>query len=153
MWCAAERRFYGVHGNSGYLFTFDPQKCQLHLLRRITAAPSQEHGAEDMFSYGYLGFTLAGATIYYLTGGYSGHRPGDTLKGESKGIEDLRLVTFEIDSQRYRDHGRVAFEDGSVPSYCNRYAHLVLDSHTSRADNCVPTQYCRKSRWKRVHIV
>ena len=62
---------YGVHGNSGYLFRFDPRVPRVEVLDRITSLPSQRSGMFDEFSYGYLGFILGpdGNTLYYLTGG------------------------------------------------------------------------------------
>ena len=54
---AVDRLFYGVHGNSGYLFSFDPRE-RVEVLDRITSAPSRRSGMFDQFSYGYLGFTL-----------------------------------------------------------------------------------------------
>jgi hypothetical protein len=55
---AADRLFYGVHGNSGYLFSFDPRAERIEVLDRITSEPSRRIGMFDQFSYGYLGFTL-----------------------------------------------------------------------------------------------
>ena len=49
---------YGVHGNSGYLFRFDPRTERVEVLDRITSEPSHRDGMFDQFSYGYLGFAL-----------------------------------------------------------------------------------------------
>ena len=69
-WHAGEEAIYGVHGNSGYLFRFDPRARRVEVIERLTSEPSRRSGMYDQFSYGYLGFTLApdGRTIYYLTG-------------------------------------------------------------------------------------
>jgi hypothetical protein len=79
-WYASEHVAYGVHGNSGYLFKFDPKAQTVEIVDRITSLPSKKSGFFDQFSYGYLGFTLGadGKTIYYLTGGpiyENGDRP------------------------------------------------------------------------------
>ena len=60
-----------MHGNSGYLFRFDPRAARVEVMDRITSLPSKRSGMFDQFSYGYLGFALGpdGRTIYYLTGG------------------------------------------------------------------------------------
>ena len=87
-------------------------------------------GMFDQFSYGYLGFTLGpdGRTLYYLTGGpvyVAGKRVAGKLKtamGESKGIEDLHLVTWDIATGKYADHGAIFFADGQRPSYVNSIA-------------------------------
>jgi hypothetical protein len=84
----------------------------------------------DQFSYGYLGFTLGPdqRTIYYLTGGpvyVDGKRvrgKESTAKGESKGIENLHLITWDIPAGRYIDHGPVFYEDGERPAYVNSIA-------------------------------
>ncbi len=130
VWYPGEKAFYGVHGNSGYLFRFDPRTPRVDIIERITSEPSRRSGMFDQFSYGYLGFTLGpdGHTIYYLTGGpiyVSGKRvtgKSSTAKGESKGLEDLHLVTYDLRESRYTDHGPIFFADGDRPAYVNSIA-------------------------------
>ena len=125
-----DRMIYGVHGNSGYLFRFDPRNEHVEVLQRIASEPSQRSGMYDQFSYGYLGFTLGPdeETLYYLTGGpiyLNGRRvkgKDSTAKGEAKGLEDLHLVTYHIPSARYTDHGAIFFENGERPTYVNSIA-------------------------------
>jgi hypothetical protein len=84
----------------------------------------------DQFSYGYLGFTLGphGHTIYYLTGGpvyLDGKRvrgKDETAMGESKGIENLHLITYNIPTGKYTDQGPIFFANGERPSYVNSIA-------------------------------
>ncbi len=129
-WYAPERMVYGVHGNSGYLFRFDPRAEKVEVLERITSQPSQRAGMFDQFSYGYLGFTLGpdGRTLYYLTGGpifVGGRRvagKASTAMGESKGQENLHLITYEIPTGKYADHGPIFFADGQRPTYVNSIA-------------------------------
>ncbi len=130
IWYPAEKRVYGVHGNSGYLFRFDPRAEHVEVLARITSEPSRHSGMYDQFSYGYLGFTLGpnGRTLYYLTGGpiyVDGRRvrgKDSTAKGESKGEENLHLVTYDIPTAKYIDHGPIFFENGDRPAYVNSIA-------------------------------
>src|SRR4051794_4364449 len=130
VWVPSQRQVYGVHGNSGYLFRFDPQAERVEVLDRITSLPSQRAGMFDQFSYGYLGFTLGpdGRTLYYLTGGpvyVAGKRVAGKTKtamGESKGIENLHLVTYDVPSGHFADHGAIFFADGQRPSYVNSIA-------------------------------
>jgi hypothetical protein len=67
-------------------------------------------------------------TIYYLTGGpiyEAGKRvagKSSTAKGESKGREDLHLVTYDIPARGYVDHGPILFENGQRPTYVNSVA-------------------------------
>jgi hypothetical protein len=124
------KMIYGVHGNSGYLFRFDPKAERVEVLERLTSEPSKKSGMFDQFSYGYLGFTLGpdGETIYYLTGGpiyENGKRvtgKDTTGKGEAKGLEDLHLVTYHIPSAKYTDHGAIELPGGGRPLYVNSIA-------------------------------
>ncbi len=130
VWYPAGQAIYGIHGNSGYLFRFDPRAANLEVLERLTSLPSKRSGMYDQFSYGYLGFTLGpdGRTIHYLTGGpvyVEGRRiegKKSTAKGESKGVEDLHLVTYDIVEGSYVDHGRIFLENGQRPAYVNSIA-------------------------------
>jgi hypothetical protein len=129
-WYPSDNTIYGVHGNSGYLFRFDPRASRVEVLDRITSLPSQRSGMFDEFSYGYLGFILGqdGQTLYYLTGGpiYRGGTrvAGKSVahKGESKGEEDLHLITYYIPTRKYMDHGAIFFPDGQRPKEVNSIA-------------------------------
>ena len=129
-WYQPDKMIYGVHGNSGYLFRFDPAGPRLEVIERLTSVPSKLTGMGDQFSYGYLGFKLGpdGKTIYYLTGGpiyVDGKRvkgATTTAKGEAKGLEDLHLITYNIPEGKYLDHGAVFYPDGSRPLYVNSIA-------------------------------
>ena len=126
-WHPTEKSIYGVHGNSGFLFRFDPRAVRLDVLERLTSTPSKRCGMFDQFSYGYLGFGLGPdhRTIYYLTGGpiyVNGKRVTGkdvTGKGEAKGLEDLHLVTYDIPTAKVRDHGAIFMQDGQRPLYVN----------------------------------
>ncbi|MGC8640754.1 MAG: hypothetical protein ACP5XB_12860 [Isosphaeraceae bacterium] len=130
VWVPSQKMIYGVHGNSGYLFRFDPKAERIEVLDRITSDPSHRAGMFDQFSYGYLGFTLGpdGRTLYYLTGGpvyVAGKRlagKSKTAMGESKGIENLHLVTYDIPTNRRADHGAIFFKNGDRPAYVNSIA-------------------------------
>jgi hypothetical protein len=129
-WCASEQAIYGVHGNSGYLFRFDPAAVQVQVLDRLTSIPSQRSGMFDQFSYGYLGFKLGpdGHTLHYLTGApiyVDGKRlkgKDRTAMGEAKGLEDLHLITYDIARHRYTDQGAIFFANGNRPLYVNSIA-------------------------------
>lgn len=130
VWNPSDNKFYGVHGNSGYLFCFDPVAERVEVLQRITSEPSQRSGMYDEFSYGYLGFTLGpdGRTLYYLSGGpiyVDGRRlagKSSTAKGEARGEEDLHLITYDIPTARYIDHGPIFYGNGDRPAYVNSIA-------------------------------
>jgi len=149
-WYEPEKALYGVHGNSGYLFRFKPAEQTVEVLDRITSADSRRTGMFDQFSYGYLGFTLGPdhRTIYYLTGGpvfENGKRVAgkdSTAKGESKGRENLHLVTWDIPTRTYTDHGAVYFPNGQRPNYVNSIAvgkdgAVYALSRVSEDDNAI----------------
>jgi hypothetical protein len=129
-WHPESNMAYGVHGNSGYLFRFDPHTGRVEVLERITSEPSKRIGMFDQFSYGYLGFKLGPdqQTLYYLTGGpvfENGVRvagKASTAKGEAKGVENLHLVTWHVPTAKYNDHGPVFLENGDRPEYVNSIA-------------------------------
>jgi hypothetical protein len=129
-WYSPEKKIYGVHGNSGYLFRLDPAVPRMEVLERLTSIPSKLTGMDDQFSYGYLGFKLGPdeRTIYYLTGGpiyVDGKRVKgavSTAKGEAKGLENLHLVTYDIPTGKYMDNGAVFYPDGQRPLYVNSIA-------------------------------
>lgn len=124
---APQEVFYGVHGNSGYLFRFDPAKRKIEIVERITSLQSKRSGMFDQFSYGYLGFTLGHdqRTVYYLTGSpiYENGKivagKSSTAKGEAKGLEKLHLITYDLLTGEYCDRGGIYFDDGSFPLYVN----------------------------------
>lgn len=129
-WHPIEQVAYGVHGNSGYLFRFDPRQEKIEIVDRITSEPSKKSGMFDQFSYGYLGFQLGPdqQTIYYLTGGPV-YENGKRLKGEeqiakgaAKGIENLHLITYNLTTKKYIDHGAIFYENGERPTYVNSIA-------------------------------
>ncbi len=128
-WYAPEKAIYAVHGNSGYLFKFDPRIPQVDVIERITSEPSRKSGMFDKFYYGYLGFALGpdGRTIHYLTGGpiiENGKRviARNTIAVGAKGDENLHLVTYDIVAGKYADHGPISYKDGGKPSYVNSIA-------------------------------
>lgn len=128
-WYEPENKAYGVHGNSGYLFSFDPAAKKIEIVDRITSEPSKKSGMFDQFSYGYLGFTIdKNGTIFYLTGAPI-YKDGKRLAGldkinmgASKGLENLHLVTYNIPEKKYNDLGPIFYEDGSIPTYVNSIA-------------------------------
>jgi hypothetical protein len=115
LWSPRDGQIYGVHGNSGYLFRFDPRAERVEVLERITSEPSRRSGMADQFRYGYLGLGLGpdGRTIYYLTGG--------RIEGD-RSQENLHLVTWETDTAKYTDRGAVFFANGERPRNVNSIA-------------------------------
>ena len=128
-WYGPENKAYGVHGNSGYLFTFDPKEKKIEIIDRITSEPSRKSGMFDQFSYGYLGFKIDNnGVIHYLTGApiYENGKIVTGVNkinmGAAKGLEHLHLVTYDIPKKEYKDLGPVFYEDGTYPTYVNSIA-------------------------------
>jgi hypothetical protein len=114
LWSSRDNHIYGVHGNSGYLFRFDPRTERVEVLDRLTSEPSRRSGMADQFRFGYLGLGLGpdGRTIHYLTGG---RNPGSEE-------ENLHLVTWDTASGAYTDHGPIFFASGDRPRNVNSIA-------------------------------
>lgn len=129
-WYAPEKTIYGVHGKSSYLFRFDPSIPRIEVLERLTSIPSKLSGMFDQLPYGYLGFKLSpdNQTIYYLTGApiyINGKRvlaDSTTSVFETSGLEDLHLITYDIPTGKYLDHGAVFYPDNQRPTYVNSIA-------------------------------
>jgi len=47
VWVSLDKAVYGVHGNSGYLFRYEPAANRIEVLDRITSLPSQRSGMFD----------------------------------------------------------------------------------------------------------
>ncbi|MEW6751098.1 MAG: hypothetical protein AB1505_08970 [Candidatus Latescibacterota bacterium] len=112
LWHPGYGVFYGIHPKSAYLFLFDPQTERLRLLDRICAQELRASGQYEPFRYGYLTLRLGpdGRTLYYLTGG-----PPHHVEEGSVG-ETTHLVTYDLPSGRYADHGFLRLEDGRFPT-------------------------------------
>jgi len=126
-WYPPERAIYALHGTSGYLFRYNPRIPRVELVERITSEPSKRSGMYDSFSYGYLSFALGpdGRTVYYLTTGpaQDGAAPAAAGTRPRRGRkEDLRLVTYDIQAAKYRDHGAIYLPDGQSPTLVHSIA-------------------------------
>jgi len=110
VWDPAAQVYFGTHGSTGYLFSYDPRSERLDVIDRIDSEKSRRSGLYDSFSYGYLGLTMGpdGHTLYYLTGTPLG--------------EEIRFVTYDTRSGKYTDHGALALDDGSRPTWAQSIA-------------------------------
>ncbi|HTH53414.1 MAG TPA: hypothetical protein VL495_05660 [Edaphobacter sp.] len=118
VWDSQRNVIYGVNGRTGYLFRFDPQAKTVEVLDRLTSLPSRKSGMYDKFNYGYLGLVLGadGRTLYYLTGSPlpAGMKTKNSAKAStSNGAEGCHLITYDVTTGRYTDHGLIVLEDGS----------------------------------------
>jgi len=131
LWNDKRQTFYGVHGKSGYLFTFDPKHKKMEVLTRIASEHCIRNGINEDFRYGYM--TLAQKdgdpdTLYYISGYYTFNDPtpeqarlmqqsgdpADAVSGKDA-LHYLTLVTYHIPTGAYADHGVIRTEDGRCP--------------------------------------
>lgn len=113
IWVPSEHTIYGVNGRSGYLFRFDPTVPSVEVLGRLTSEASKKTGMFDGMEYGYLGLALGadGHTLYYLTGApLSSDKKGVKTPPDQKDGTDL--ITYDISSHKYVDHGRILLNNG-----------------------------------------
>ncbi len=144
VWSPRDKKIYGVHGNSGYLFRFNPDIPRIEVLDRITSLPSKRSGMFDQFHYGYLGFSLGPdlRKIYYLTGAPLYDDKGKRITSTERSLETLKyytqenthLITYDISNYEYQDHGPVFYQDGD-----KQRRPLDLQSIAVGKDNTVYT--------------
>jgi len=130
LWNDKRQIFYGVHGKSVYLFTFDPKAKNMEVITRIASAYCIKNGVNEDFRYGYMTLTQKSGdedTLYYISGYYIFDDPtpdqarmmqqtGDLADGAAKGARHyLTLVTYHIPTGVYKDHGVIRTEDGRFP--------------------------------------
>ncbi len=110
VWVPSEHAFYAVNGRSGYLVRFDPARPSVEVLERLTSEPSKKSGMFDKSEYGYLGLALGadGHTLYYLTGAPL----AKGAKATADQQEETHLITYDISSRKYLDHGLILLNNG-----------------------------------------
>ena len=100
----------------------EPDPANMLILDRSRTMPTAEKFVEEFYDH------PDGRTLHYLTGGpvyVDGKRvtgKKTTAMGESKGTENLHLVTYDIVTNAYKDHGAIFYENGERPSYVNSIA-------------------------------
>lgn len=109
IWHEKRQVFYGVHPRSGYLFTFDPATERIELVERICAADNRRNGNFEPFRYGYLSLAFGHdqEVLYYLT-----CTDGFTADDGRRVKSAAHLITYELQSGAYRDHGALRLPDG-----------------------------------------
>ncbi|MCZ2077506.1 MAG: hypothetical protein HUU41_02220 [Bryobacteraceae bacterium] len=70
-WYEPEDAIYRTHGNSGYLFRYQPEENRVEVIERLTSTPSCRSGMFDMHYCDYPELALGndGHTLFYFTGG------------------------------------------------------------------------------------
>jgi hypothetical protein len=147
LWHEESQAFYGVHPRSGYLFLFEPHAGRLELIERVCAEELRRVGHYEPFHYGYLTLQLGPdrKTLYYLTSTYGvpledgglmsaahlvtpGHKSSDTerrqyrLPDGRRIVETIHLITYNLATREYADHGVVRLDDGRYPRMSQSHA-------------------------------
>ena len=122
VWNPNDNSIYAVNGASGYLFRFDPAARSVEVLERLTSEPSKQMGMADKSGYGYLGLALdtRSNVLYYLT--------GSPLASGSKKEEGSHLITYDISTRKYHDHGQIVLDTGEPAA--NEQALVVAEDGT-----------------------
>jgi hypothetical protein len=116
-WHEGHRLFYGVHGKSGYLFTFDPLKQKLEVITRICNEMCIKHGMYELFRYGYMTLTkdpVKDNILHYISGFEMPDQKSKPQNVHAGGY--LSLTTYDLSSGKLTDHGVIKLSDGRYPT-------------------------------------
>lgn len=110
----SQHAIYAVNGRSGYLFRFDPSAPSVEVLKRLTSIPAKRRGMYGPFLYGYLGLVLGpdGHTLYYMTAAPI-PKEREHLNDSSEGKDGTHLITYNIATGKYTDHGAIVLQNGA----------------------------------------
>lgn len=117
-WHEGHQQFYGVHGKSGYLFSFSPKKKKLEVITRICNEVCIKEGSYENFRYGYMTLTKDpnhDNILHYI----SGFPDSDMTLEKSANLHMngyLSLTTYDLATGKLTDHGVICTEDGRYPS-------------------------------------
>ena len=136
IWNEKRQIFYGMHGNSVHLFSFDPKGKKVEIVERIASEYCLKNGLNGYYSYGLM--TLAQKpgdedTIYYITDSYRFENPtpeqvrlmqqtGNPRGSRGGALVYLSLVSYHLPTGTYKDHGVIQMEDGRFPSQAQSIA-------------------------------
>lgn len=112
VWVPSEKAIYAINGASGYLFRFDPSVPSVEVLKRLTSVPAKRSGMYGPYNYGYLGLVLGpdGHTLYYMTAAPL-PKKREHLRTSPKEKDGTHLITYDIATGKYEDHGAIVFQD------------------------------------------
>lgn len=127
LWHPGHKIFYGVHGKSGYLFSFDPKNKKLEVITRICNEMCIKHGMYELFRYGYMTLSIDPCNdnlLHYISGfkiPEQSKQPEQTGTQEINTKKDpnqdgyLALTTYDLSKGKLTDHGVIRLEDGRYP--------------------------------------
>lgn len=105
-WNPSTESFWGIHGGSSQLFEFDPTRGSLRSVHRMIPR-GVEPGRRNPWRT-QLGFLVGpDNTIYYLA-----HGPPEEVAGRPPVRAAVHLLTYQIETDRFVDHGILTSADG-----------------------------------------
>lgn len=121
-WNRKSNSFWGLHFETATLFEFVPSANYIRTVARL--------GHQDYFEMprnpevSQLGFTIGpNNTIFYLA-----HGPAVEIKGRKDVQSSLNLITYEIDKDKYTNHGPIFSADKRRVFFAESIA-IGLDDH------------------------
>jgi hypothetical protein len=106
-WNPQTESFWGLQGGSTQLFEFAPATGTLRSVRPLRAKGVEPHTRRNPMRT-QLGFMLGpNNTLFYLA-----HAPDSSGLEPTPMDSEVHLVTYEIDHDRYTDHGTLVTADG-----------------------------------------
>jgi len=107
LWDNQDKCFYGIHQGTQSLFKFDPSSMKVQPITRFSAQAFRKNGhaflSKSCVILPQLGIAMGPQhTLYYIV-----HGPAVEIDGRDSYYTAARLVTYNIDSGRYRDYGPI----------------------------------------------
>lgn len=111
LWDDQDKCFYSTHMGTQSLFKFDPNKVKVEPVTRFSAQAFRESGhtylSKTKVPLSQLGLAMGPKhTLYQIVHG----RPME-LKGRTEYNTVARLLTYNLDSGEYKDHGPIICQD------------------------------------------
>lgn len=107
LWNPNTESFWGLHGGSTHLFELNPKNQLLRSVRSLRPQGIPQNAQRNPFRT-QLGFMLGpNNTLLYLA-----HAPGIPVEGRRDLKTSVHLLSYQIDEDRFQDHGPLVTEDG-----------------------------------------
>jgi hypothetical protein len=121
-WNPKTNSFWGLHFQCTTLFEFDPVANYIRTVDELR--PTAYRGMPANPEISQLGFTIGPKnTIFYLA-----HGPMVKIEGRQRLRCNLYLITYDIDTQKYTDHGPIFSNDGRRVFFAESIA-IAADDH------------------------
>jgi len=111
LWDDKDKCFYGTHMGTQSLFRFDPDKMKIEPVTRFSAQAFRESGhtylSKTRVPLSQLGLAMGPKhTLYHIV-----HGLPMQMNGRSEYNTVARLLTYNLDSGEFKDHGPILCQD------------------------------------------